>query len=322
MPTDRQTYSVFCLSEALSPITHMARTEGNEAVIAREPVATENGVKWIPSISGNALRHRLVRASGAKHLVEALGLAGQLTFEQLNFLFHGGNLSQSTAFDDTKRLAEMWSLFPLFRLLGGALPDQIITGSLIAWRGALVCRENAGRIAQMLPRGFELPSDRALMPADSLVGAYQYTRSDARKTQVDLAAPSAQQYPEVGGSNLMIFAGQQVNAGALFVHGFHAKGASQLALGALLNALAVWQSEGGTIGGQSSRGHGRLAMSYAISPEADAQAAVDAYLAHTEATKNAAADWLLRAFDVRPKSAKAKKGATVNAATESDSLPL
>jgi len=322
MPTDRQTYSIFCLSEALSPITHMARTEGNEAVVAREPVATEQGVKWVPSLSGNALRHRLVRASGAKHLVEALGLEGQLSFEQLNFLFHGGNLSQSTALDDTKRLSELWSLFPLFRLLGGALPDQIFNGSLLVWRGTLVCRENAPRIDQMLPAGFSLP-DRALMPADSLVGAYQYTRSDARKTQSELASPVAQQYPEMGGSNLMIFAGQQVNAGALFVHGFHLKGSSILGLGALVTALSVWQAEGGTVGGQASRGHGRLAMSYAIAPSINVQGAVDAYLEHTERTKADAAAWLLKAFDPRPTSTKMKKGkAAVNATTESDSAPL
>lgn len=294
-------YTIHCLSEALSPITHMARSEGNESLVAREPIITPNGVRHLPYLSGNAIRHRFVRAPGARWLITRLGLLGKLTLQQLNFFLHGGNLTEGGGTENTRRIADMQTLFPLLRLLGGCLPNQILKGSLAAWRGTLVCEENRAYMASVLPSGFTV--DKPLRPAESEVSGYQYTRSDAAKTSPDLVPADA----EVE-SNLMIFSGQAVTRGSLFLHGFQITHASRLELGALYHSLGLWQQEGGTVGGQAARGHGRLRLSILGGDEEDQAAAVTEYIAHVDVNQPACVAWLADAFKAKEKKEpKAKK---------------
>lgn len=311
-----RTFQVQAISEVLSPLTHAKGTEGNEMVIAREPVTTSGGVRYVPHISGNAIRHRLVRDPGAWFLIDEWDLAGKLSMSQLNMLFHGGNLTEGGGRENTSRISEMERLFPLIRLLGGSLPSQILSGSMLAWRGTLVCEENRDRIGRLVPG--EWMESRRLRPAESFVDSYQYTRGDAVKT-----APSALPPGECDGpSNLMIFSGQCVLAGAIFVHGFVLQNCSDLELGALLLSLRLWQSRGGTIGGQSARGHGRLKTSLSITPDGiNEDSVVGAYVDHVRSSKDAAVAFLNSCF-APPKEAKepkAKKG-TKHEAAQSDML--
>lgn len=284
-------WNVFCLSEAVSPITHMAGVAGNESLVMRGPVVTPRGVRWVPCLSGNAIRHRLVREPGVRWLIDQLGLRGNLTLPQLNYLFHGGNLTQGGGREDTRRIADMQRLFPLLRLLGGSLPDQIIPGSLLAQQGLLVCEENRQTLTAVLPAGWELPSE-ALRPAESFVSGYQYTRGDARK-QPGLAPIDEQ---KEGDSNLMIFSGQQVTRGSFFVHGFTLQYCSELELGALLLSLDLWEQGGGTVGGQGARGHGKLRTWLHI--DGDASGALETYRAHVDAHADDCRRWLNGAFGV------------------------
>jgi hypothetical protein len=314
-------YTVVCYSEAASPLTHMKGVSGNEALVAREPVVTPAGVRWVPHLSGNAIRHRLVRGCGFRWLIGEYGLAGRLTLPQLNFLLHGGNLTEGGGREDTRRIADYQRLFPLGRLLGGALPDQILAGSLQAWRGTLVCEENRRHLAAALPDPSVLPPK--LRPAESLVSGYQYTRGDAAKGETDLMKPRAGDEDAPASSNLMIFAGQAVTRGAAFVHGFTLPHVSELELGALLWSLRLWRAAGGTIGGMAARGHGRLATSV-LAGDFDPDAACDAYVAHARSVKDEAVAWLHSAFAPRAEKAAEKKGkgkgkpAAVAAAEDAD----
>lgn len=309
-------YRIYCLSESMSPICQMSGTSGNEALVMREPIATPLGTRWVPCLSGNALRHRCVREPGARHLVDKLGLRGKLTIPQLNYLFHGGNLTEGGGRENTQRIADMQRLFPLTRLVGGTLPDQILSGSMDAWRGTLVCEENRAAIGKTLPAGFELPP-QPLRSAESFIEPYQYTRGDAAKTVVDLMAPDSpgeilRGQNQDGKSNLMIFSGQSVIRGSMWLHGFLCKHVSTLELGALFLSLSLWQQAGGTIGGQSARGHGRLHTSLLIEGEpVDQQACIDAYVEHCAAVKDEAVKWLVDVFGAR--QAKGKKKETAEA---------
>ncbi len=304
-------YTVVCLSRAESPVTHMAGTAGNEAIVAREPVATADGVRWVPYLSGNALRHRAVRAPGMEWLCREYGLAGTLTLPQLNFLFHGGSLTEGGGRENTRRIVDFQRLWPLGRLLGGCLPDQILSGSLHAWRGTLICEENRHALEHLLPPGSLPPR---LRPAEVFVAGYQYTRGDAAKARADDARDADRDGDGDGPSNLMIFAGQQVVRGAQFVHGFALNRVSEAELGALLWSLRLWQAAGGSVGGQASRGHGRLRTSL-VCPDFDADAAVAAYLAAARPARDEAVAWLDAAFAARPAKAKARgKGRTGPAA--------
>lgn len=285
-------YKVVCLSEAVAPITHMSGSSGNVSMVAREPVVTPRGVTWVPYLSGNAIRHRCIREPGFRWLIAQWGLKGRLALNQLNFLFHGGNLTEGGGRENTRRIADFQRIFPLGRLLGGSLPDQILAGSLQCWRGTLVCEENRPSLASVI--GGHLPEGR-LRPAESFVSGYQYTRGDSAKTQADLMRRAA---TEEADSNLMIFSGQTVISGAIFVHGFTLPHVEMVELGALLWSLALWQSAGGTIGGHASRGHGRLKCSV-LDGEFDCAFAIEEYQEHVRATRDEAVDWLEEVFAPR-----------------------
>ena len=140
-------YRIHLWSEAVAPITHMARVEGNEALIAREPVDTPAGKRWVPVLSGNAIRHRCVREPGGLWLIEKLGLKGQLSLKQMNFLLHGGNLTDSTGRENTARIAEMQELFRSCGFWAARCPTRFSRGRCLhgkeysfAKRTGRICR--------------------------------------------------------------------------------------------------------------------------------------------------------------------------------------
>lgn len=282
-----KTFTVQCLSTTESPLTHCSGSVGNESVIAVERVKTDRGIRTVPFISGNAIRHRVVREPGMRWLLGAYGLHGQLTLQQMNFCLHGGNLSESTARENTRVIAEMKECWPLLRLLGGSLRNQILSGCLDVWRGTMVCEENR----------HSLPNcpDQRLFSCEAFIGQWQYTRGDAGREadHTDGAGTSVIQK-----SNLMIFAGQCVTAGAMFSHGFVLKHVDTVELGALLWSMRLWQSQGGTIGGQASRGHGRLRTEILGISEQDQQDLCEAYVSHAMQTRDRAVAWLQEAFCV------------------------
>jgi hypothetical protein len=286
--------AIQCLSEAVSPITHNSGTVGNESIVAREPVRTPRGIMLVPFLSGNALRHRAVRRPGMTWLIDHYGLRGNLTLPQLNFLLHGGNLTQSTAHENTRRIAEMYALWPLLRLCGGTLPDQILQGSLQAWRGTLVCEENRKSLSTLI----DLPEQR-LLSAEAWTSGYQYTRGDGKKTGMAIPEDAP-----TDTSNLMIYSGQAVSRGAIFHHGFVVQHASSAEIGALLWSLRLWQKTGGTIGGNGRIGHGRLFTE--IIADIDADACVAEYLAIVNESRERAIEWLHDAFTA--KADRPKKG--------------
>lgn len=288
-------YRVLCLSTAISPITHMSGVEGNEAILNRQVVMTDTGRRQIPILSGNAIRHRAVREPLAMHLFEACGIGGQISRRAANFFLHGGALSESTTRVDLTAKLDMQAHLPFIRLLGGALPASIEEGSLRCDQGVLVCRENAARIRAM--SGLDVPDN--LRPAEDFVGGWQYTRSDAAKTAPDMIANSPDDDPEAK-SNLMIYAGQQVIPGAMFLHGFVLEHSSEIELGGLLLALSLWQQAGGTLGGMAAKGHGRLDCSVLLPDGIDSQNCMDRYIEHVATNVAWIANWCAAAFTPKP----------------------
>lgn len=298
---ERKTYPVLLLSEAVSPITHAMGTAGNESIIAREKVITPAGNVELPFLSANALRHRCVREPGALWLIRRWQLAGKLSVSQLNFLLHGGNLTESNASENTRNIAEFQRLFPLLRLLGGCLPNQILTGSMDAWRGTLVCEENRPMLTLTMPSE-TLPTAR-LRPAEEFVGNYQYTRGDAAKDNLSDPALTDTEAK----TNLMIYSGQAVRRGAQFVHGFLVRHATNRELGALLLSLRLWQATGGTIGGQAAKGHGKL-HTWHVGADWNEELCIGEYVEYVQAIRDEALEWLNDMFLNRPAKEKKEKG--------------
>jgi len=304
------------LSETVSPMTHMMGTSGNEAIINRERVQTPEGTRSVPVLSGNAIRHRCIREPGAKYLIGRYNIRGALNIDELNYMFNGGSLTENSTNEDMTRVAEMQELFPLFRLLGGSLRNQVIGGSINVMRGALVCEENRAIIQRQLPEDYVLPDD-PLLPAETYVSQYQYTRGDVKRQnpgmltaakveerQTELVTSTDGFDDDMPGekSNLMIYSGQSIIPGALWYHGFVMQGVSPLEVGALLHSLQRWQNTGGTLGGQARIGHGKLNTRVWSESKYDADEYIRAYIDHVDQVKDRAVEWLNDTFPTKKKA--------------------
>lgn len=289
-----KTHKIHLLLETLSPLTHMMRTNGNEALINREAVIYKDEIRHLPVISGNAIRHKLVREPGANFVIGACNLAGKMNIDQLNYLFNGGSLVESSVSCNIRKIADMQTILPLYRLLGGCLKNQVVAGSLNVHRGMLICRENAERISSILPDDCKI--DSAIFPAERFIDQYQYTRGDAKKMKdIDFfaAVDELNTGEEKGTSNLMIFNGQTIVAGSMFYLGFVLNNVSDLELGALFHSLTRWN---GFLGGQGSRGHGRCKISLITTDELDMVAMATAYKEHVMGKKEEINAWLAETF--------------------------
>lgn len=280
---------LFCLSRSESPITHQLGVVGNESVVNVEDVRTPLGNIRVPVLSGNAIRHRMLRAPAADYLVRQLGLAGELNRDTLNLLYHGGLKREKAKRPSLARIAEMQTLFPMFRLLGACLPEAIVSGELIAYRAILACRENMDRIESMAPVGWCAGADY-LSPATSFVERWQYVRGKLKHATANTGESDDDE------SKMMPFAGTCVIPGAEWVHGFSIVEGSFLDLGFVLHSLRQWDEQGATIGGQSSRGHGRLSLSLWCDHELDHDEAVAGYIQHVEEHRDACRKFLLECY--------------------------
>lgn len=318
-----RTYHVTCLSVTASPMTHMSGSSGNESIISREPIVSPRGVAMVPMLSGNAIRHRAVRAPGARWLVDTYDLVGKLTLVQLNWLFHGGNLTEGGGREDTRRIADMQRLWPLYRLLGGCLPDQVLAGSMDVGRGTLVCEENRATLGAILGTDGASVLPSALRPAEAFVSGYQYVRMAAERSAIaPLAKPRPEGVEAAAKSGMMPFSGQAVTRGAAFIHDFILKDVAEVELGALLWSLRLWQAQGGTVGGQAARGHGRLDASL-VGADFDQDGAVGAYLDHARSVRDDAVAWLDAAFAKQVERAERKSpGRKAKGKTAEDVAPV
>lgn len=287
--TERNHYRIYAVSKQLSPLTHNKGAVGNETIVFAEQWVYGSEIITVPAISGNALRHRCVRAPGAMHLIEELGISGKINVEVLQFLFAGGALTKGGAVTNVKRLTTLWNAIPLIRILGGSLPDQIVPGTLQVWRGLLVCEENKERLKNSIPPEW-LPSDMYFYPAHRWYDSYQYTRMDPRKALADMIDVK----PEQEATKIqMIYSGQTISSGACWLHGYDLRSATEIDIGCLLHALSGWDE---TIGGMSGRGHGRMKTAYHIEPEVDADALIDKFKQHQHGMREEALSILDREF--------------------------
>lgn len=248
------TCKIHFLSKAMAPITHNMGTSGNESILNRSKSFHNGSVVDIPVLSGNALRHKIIREPGALYLVNRCDLRGKLSIDQANYMFTGGSLTESSTNDNIPLIAEIQGISPLFRLLGGSLKNQVVGGSLFVSQGLLVCEENKQTIEKMCSP-YELPEEHFLT-AQNFISKYQYTRGDAgrMKDSGEIIKDLEKQQT----SNLMIYSGESIIKGAMFYHNLTLYNVSPLEVGAALHCVQLWQAADGIIGGSARIGHGKL----------------------------------------------------------------
>ena len=322
-------FTIYCLSEAQTPITHAEGVEGNEAVFKRIACYQDGRKSLVPTLTGNSLRSVMLRRPGMEWLIETAGLAERLTRPEAYFLLAGGAEYEGGGRESMQVVADLADCCPLAGVLGGCTPGQIFSGSVCVDFGVLVCRENQSRLRTFLPPGVDLP-DR-LRPAAEWMGRHQYYRhdhagsvsglfdadSDHQARAAAFGEWEGKGKPTVvaetplkgerrdGKSASMPFAGESIIPGAMFAHRITLIHPNRLEAGAVLFSLRLWAAAGARVGGMTARGHGLLGPLFHF--DAQYQGADEEYAAHVGPRAHRIADWLAAAFRAKkPKKEKAK----------------
>jgi hypothetical protein len=200
----------------------------------------------------------------------------------------------------------MQQLLPFFRLLGGSLRNQIISGSLNVSFGLLFCKENQLRLSKLLEDN-DLIDSIKLVPYEELIGSYQYTRASAKAHKG--AAECIRQDETDINDNLMIYNGQCIVPGSMFLIQLHLINCNDLELGALLNALQCYIDNGCNMGGMTRIGHGRIGLEF-VDDEYNYEELIQMYRNHVETNSIAIENWLNETFPFVKKEVKEFKKAT------------
>lgn len=222
----------------------------------------------VPVISGNTVRHQLVRAPLRDHLVRRLGVpvafAGQgaLPLAVEAIFSNGGNIragaKQPTNVYALKGRAR--AAFPALDLLGGVADSFDLGESMLKVHAHLVCRENRRALPAALAEtpaartsAFEMLDQRTETRQATANGIGQMIRT------FEVLAPGTEIYVRLALSPW----------------------ATALTRGALVCALAEFEGGSPIIGGQSARGYGEVVVEHLDDlPSAGADAALyEAYLA-------------------------------------------
>jgi hypothetical protein len=204
----------------------------------------------VPSISGNALRHCIIREPGANRLIAELGLqpyTDKLVDEHLSigvtrFLYGGGQLQAKAKAPSKYDLleAELRQKYPLVDAVGGSTDAWLMSESACKVAGWIVCEEN-NRATQ------------AIAGIESKVSIFDYLSEEA-KTRTGIGGKDKE-------SGQMIFSYETLAAGlpVLVEVGFNPF-SQPLTIGAVWQSVHDWAIDGGIVGGRSQIGHSRFAM--------------------------------------------------------------
>ena len=203
----------------------------------------------VPSISGNALRHCLIREPGANRLIQSLGLepytdrAGEhLGLGITRFLYGGGQLAAKAKAPSVSDIyeAQIRSAYPIVDAVGGSTDSWLMAESACKVAGWVVCEENN-------------VATQAIAGVESQVSIFDYL-SEETKTRTGIGGKGKE-------SGQMIFSYETLAAGLpLIVEILFNPFTQPLTIGAVWQAVHDWADEGGIVGGRSQIGHSRFAM--------------------------------------------------------------
>lgn len=218
--------------------------------ITEEQLSTLQGrngrslVTRIPAISGNSLRHSLVRAPGATRLLQELNLVpgSNLPIGVERFLYAGGNTAKGAKAPGAADVYEatMRANYPLVDALGGSSDQFVLTRSQLSIASWIVCRENNWITEKKT--GGEVRSETSIF---DLVGEVTRTRGGIGGKDKESGQMIFNYETLAAHSQVLVEVGWQPYTRPLII-------------GFTLQALLDWQDEGGAIGARSAQGHSAL----------------------------------------------------------------
>lgn len=224
--------------------------------VPAEVAAQQEVVVELPAFSANSLRHELVREPGMWHLFNSLGIGFDEPLPAMTAMFYNGGDIKSGAsqpgdvFWLRKQIRER---YPLLALLSGGTDSFIIGESNLRIHSWVRCRENNDVLVHA-----GLDTQMSIFDA---VDEWTLTRHANRVE-----------------SGQMPYSFETLAAGTeIAVRLSLTPYADQLQVGALMAALIEYQNCDSTLGGQSARGFGLMALNWH-----DSKLDLDALLAYRE----------------------------------------
>jgi CRISPR type IV-associated protein Csf2 len=300
--------------ELLSSLCHGAGTSGNVQIFNCEKTLSGGRVVKIPFVTGNAMKHKVIRRCGIDGMIRYLGLDGQLTRACLQLLYSGGFLSAKGSSVDLGAFFDLAQTIPILGLLGGSLGNVIQESRVQVDHAVLICKENAWRLPASATKDKHLPS------AAECRDVIAYTRGDPTKqakmltlmtqgvageaaqvmdsisrAKSDRAKDVQPEGPAKSGSTQMRYETEVVVAGAKFWWEIRLHDALPVEVGALFHALTEF-ARNPYIGGASAKGHGKVRINmdkWSVDPLSTvaastvARPSLDAYQAHLDDNRDA-----------------------------------
>lgn len=253
-----------------SPLSHIGESLSTASYLVQEPVLQPDGsVEEVFVYAGNAWRGQL-RDLMASYLLEHLGNP-TVALDAFHLLYSGGAIGgpQQVNLD---RIRQHRALLPPIALLGGGIGNQILPGKLRVSNLYPVCAEAPPSLVPD-PDGL-----RARVSYRQLTTEKSFSRKDDEKdsrlngaltapapalTQGSLLpedAPKAKAKRETGEpATQMRFTSELLIAGATLTGHIDLLDVSEVELGCLTAALWTF-GRSPHLGGQASRGHGRVSL--------------------------------------------------------------
>jgi hypothetical protein len=197
----------------------------------------------LPSISGNSMRHCMLREPGALRLIEELGLSKEtrIPIGVERFLFGGGNTAAGAKAPGNADLLEatMRKKYPLIDALGGTVDAFLLTRSQTSIAGWVVCKENNDCTEQ-----FGVSSD---------VSIFDMLEEETR-TRMGIGGKDKD-------SGQMIFSYEVLSAGLQVLVDLRFQPfTSDLTQSCVKQAICDWSAAGGYLGAKSAQGHGGFSV--------------------------------------------------------------
>lgn len=199
----------------------------------------------VPAISGNSVRHQVLREPAWHHLAEHLGLTpgvpgeGAVPAAVEALFYNGGNIAAGAKQPaNSHRLAQdIRAVYPTLDLLGGVVSTFDLGASRVQVAAWLVCSENAAALGE---RAGQLPA--ASLSAYDIIDDVTLTRQAGR---TDLGQ--------------MIYSFEVLAAGTqVYVRLCLEPHTTELTHGALLAAVETYLTEAPVVGGMRARGFGQV----------------------------------------------------------------
>lgn len=210
-----------------------------------------------PEISGNSLRHNILREAGASRLLGELGLVphsrserGAELFDVPNvvgvgverFLYSGGNTAAKSSAPGNADVLEATARrnYPYIDAVGGAFDKFLMAEGMTEIAGWVICREHN-------------QFTRAVAGIESRISIYDFVQDETR-TRAGIGGRDAE-------SGQMIFSYETLAAGVEVLLEIRFRSFCRpLVKGCVRLAVTDWLDDGGTLGARSATGHGSFAV--------------------------------------------------------------